>query len=210
MIKAIIFDNNGVLWLGKYSLIPFRRHKELSIHNLMARHFRINLDQWFDVIDTPYAGAIEGKISKEKALSIISKDLETNPAHLERLWVQAYRKYFKRNKTLFDLAFSLKKKGYRIAILSDQWPVSKEALMFPEDIRKFNESVVSCDVGVRKPNLRIFTITIKKLHIKPSECIFIDNQKWNLKPAARLGMKTILFENNSKTIKDLKKLGVEI
>jgi FMN phosphatase YigB (HAD superfamily) len=36
--------------------------------------------------------------------------------------------------------------------------------------------------------------------------LFIDNREWNLKPARKLGMKTILFKNNKQTIKDLKKL----
>ncbi len=209
MIKAIIFDIGGVLQLGKYSMLTFRRHRSTSVHRFMARKFHINLDQWFDSIDTAYAESIEGKISKEKALSIMAKDLATSPEHLEKLFITAYRKYFKRNSALFDLAFNLRKKGYKIAILSDQWWVSKEALVLPGDSKRFNASIISCDVGVRKPNKKIYQIALRKLHIKPKEAVFIDNQKWNTSAAEKLGIKTILFVNNRNLIKELKKLKIE-
>lgn len=210
MIKAVIFDVGGVLQLGKYSLFKLSRHKSISVHEFMARKLNISLDQWFDSIDSVYGESIEGKISKEKTLSIMSKDLETTPSYLERLFVKAYHKYFKRNNRLYDFAFSLKKKGYKIAILSDQWYVSKEALMLPEDTRKFNASIVSCDVGVRKPNPAIYKLILKKLSIKPQEAVFIDNQKWNIHTAKQLKFKTVLFKNNRQLIKELKKLGIFI
>jgi len=210
MIKAIIFDVGGVLQIGKYSWLAFRRHRSTSVHKFMARKFHITLDQWFDSIDTAYAQAIEGKISKKQALSIMAKDLETSSENLESLFVKAYRKYFKRNNKLFDLAFSIRKKGYKIAILSDQWWVSEEALMLSKDTRKFNASIVSCEVGFRKPNPKIYKIALQKLKVKPTEAIFVDNQEWNITPAKKLGFKTILFKNNKQTIKELKKLGVRI
>ena len=209
-IKSIIFDVGGVLQLGKYSWLAFRRHRSTSIHKFMARKFHINLDQWFDSIDTAYAEAIEGKISKQKALSIMAKDLQTSPKYLEKLFIIAYRKYFKRNDKLFDLAFNLKKKGYQISILSDQWHVSKEALMLPKDTRRFNASIVSCDVGLRKPNLKIYKLALRKLRVSPEDSVFIDNQKWNITPAKKLGMKTILFRKNKQTIRELKNLGIKI
>ena len=209
-IKTIFFDVGGVLQLGKYSFITFRRHRSTSVHKFMARNFHISLDQWFDSIDTVYAQSIEGKISKQRVLSVMAKDLNTNPKHLEKLFIRAYRKYFQKNKPLFNLAFSLKKKGYKIGIISDQWHISKEALMLPEDIKQFDASIVSCDVGVRKPNKKIYSLALRKLKIKPNESVFIDNQIWNLKPARSLGMKTILFKNNHQTLKDLEKLGVRM
>ena len=208
MIKAILFDVGGVLQLGRFSLFPFGVHRSMSVHKFMARKLHITLDQWFDSIDTSYAESIEGKISKQKALSIMSTDLETTPEHLESLFVRAYRKFYKRNNELYDLAFSIKKKGYKIAILSDQWHVSKEALILSSDSRKFNVSIVSCDVGMRKPDPRIYRLALRKLHIKPHEAIFIDNQKWNITPAKKLGLKTILYFNNRNLIKELKKLGI--
>lgn len=182
----------------------------MSIHDFMARKLKISLDQWFDAIDTAYADSIEGKISKEKELKIISANLKITPEHLEHLWVKSYRKYFRKNTRLFKVAENLKKQGYKIIILSDQHHISKEALIPKLDSERFDYVFVSCDLGMRKPNPKIYKLALKKAHLKPHEAVFIDNQLWNTKPAKKLGIKTILFKNNSQTIKDLNKLGVKI
>jgi putative hydrolase of the HAD superfamily len=49
---------------------------------------------------------------------------------------------------------------------------------------------------MRKPNPRIYKLLIKKMKLVPSEIIFIDNQIWNINPAKKIGMQTILFKNN--------------
>jgi epoxide hydrolase-like predicted phosphatase len=209
-IKAIIFDVGGVLQVYKFSLLTMKKHTHLSIHDFMARKLGINLDQWFDAIDTAYADSITGKIPKERELNIISKNLKITPEHLEHLWIRAYKKYFKRNNRLFQVAEDLKKQGYKIMILSDQHHISKEALVPKEDYRLFDNVFVSSDLGMRKPNPKFYKFALKKTHLKPHETIFIDNQIWNIKPAKKLGIKTILFKNNRQVIKDLKKLGVKI
>jgi epoxide hydrolase-like predicted phosphatase len=209
-IKTIFFDVNGVLELGKYSLLTFKRHSGLSIHNFMARKLEINLDQWFDSIDVPYTQSIEGKLTKKQTLSIMAKNLKTNPEHLEKLFIRAYQKYFKRNNKLYKIAHQLRKNSYKIAMLSDQWPVSEEALIRAKDKKIFNKTIISCKVGFRKPGKKIFVFALKQLKAKPQESLFIDNQKWNTDAAAKLGFQTILFKSNRQTMKDLKKLGVNI
>jgi len=205
-IKAIIFDMNGVLELGKYSEKKLRGHRLLGVHNYISRKLKISIDQWFDAIDSTYAKSIEGTILEKKMLEIISKNVGITPKKLEKIVINAHKQHFKENKQLFKQAFRLKKQGYKIAILSDQWHLSKKALMPEKYIKKFDEVVVSCDVGVRKPNPKIYKMILKKLKLKPENCIFIDNQRWNLIPAKKLGMKTILFKNNKKLIEKLTKL----
>jgi len=209
-IKAVVFDVGGVLQIGRYSILTFRKHKSLSVHQFMAKTFKIDLDQWFDSIDTPYAKAIEGKITKKEVLSIMSKNLHTSPEYLEKLFIYAYQKYFKQNKKLYQIAFKLKERGYKIAILSDQWQVGKEALINLEIASKFDEVVISCDVGIRKPNPKIYKLITKKLKLNPAQVIFIDNRRWNIIPAKKLGMKTILFTDNRQAIRELKKFGIKI
>lgn len=203
-VKAIIFDVGGVLALGKYFAKPKRGHRQLGVHEEIARRLGITLDQWFDAIDTNYALSIEGKITKNKVISLISKNAEVSSDVLEKTVIGAYRSHFKQNKWLYRQAFFLKRRGYKIAILSDQWHISKEALMLEKYTKKFDSVVVSCDSGVRKPNPKIYRLVLKKLKLKPEEAIFIDNQKWNISPAKKMGMKTILFKDNHCLMKDPK------
>jgi len=205
-IKAVIFDMNGVLELGKYSEEKIRGHSLLGVHNNISRKLKISVDQWFDAIDSTYAKSIEGNISESKMLKIISKNVKSTPKKLEKIVINAHRKHFKKNKQLFKRAFKFKKQGYKIAILSDQWHLSKKALMLKKEIKNFNKVIVSCDVGVRKPDIRIYKLVLNKLNVLGKNCIFIDNQKWNLVPAKKLGMKTILFKNNKEALKEMENI----
>lgn len=196
VIKAVVFDIGGVLALGKNSAWDKHGLVPSGVHIDIAKKLGISLDQYMDAIDTNYALAIEGKISEEKVLNIFSKNLKTSKAKLKELYMRAYKKHFKQNKELLKKASELKKLGYKISILSDQWYLSQEALMPKRLYKKFYPSIVSCEVGMRKPNQEIYEMAIKKLKLKPSEILFIDNQMWNIKPAKKLGIKTILFKSN--------------
>ena len=208
-IKAILFDVGGVLALNKNSAKKVHRgHTNLGIHEYIASRLNISLDQWFDSIDSVYAKSIEGKISLKKTLEMISKNVGFSQKKLKKIIIKAYKKNFRQNKLLFKKAFKLKKSGYKIAVLSDQWHFSKEALMPDKLYKKFNEIVVSCDVGMRKPNSKIYRLILKRLRVPVKQVLFIDNQEWNIKPAKKLGMKTILYKNNRQLFNDLKKLGI--
>ncbi|MBI3623815.1 HAD-IA family hydrolase [Candidatus Pacearchaeota archaeon] len=209
-IKAVIFDIGSVLVLSKHTVKVIKGKKYyLGIHETIARKLRISLDKWFDAIDTTYSNSYIGKTSKQETLSIISRNLKTTPTRIWKIVVDTYRENFKQNNGLYQFAFNLKKQGYKIAIISDQWHLSKEAVVDPKFIRKFSPALISCDVGLRKPDPAIYKLALKKLNLKPKECVFIDNQPWNIKPAKKLGMKTILFKNNKQLFKQLKKLGVK-
>jgi len=209
-IKAIIFDVGGVLVIGaqlKKSKYDGMFH-HTTVHEYIAKRLKISLDQWFDAIDTTYAKTIEGKISRAKALKIISRNVKVSVKRLEKIALKAYKKNFKQNKQLFKKAFELKKKGYKIAVLSDQWYLSKEALMPAKLYKKFDEVVVSCDVGMRKPNPKMYKLILKRLKLQAKQVLFIDNQEWNIKPAKKIGENTILFKNNEQLFKELDKLKI--
>ena len=91
-IKAIIFDVGGVLQLGN----PSFGHP--NVHSFVAKNLKLNLDQYFDSIEAVYAQSVEGKISEEKVLKIIARNMKTTPKRLKRIYLKAYRKYYTLNK----------------------------------------------------------------------------------------------------------------
>ncbi len=205
-IKAIIFDVGGVLALGHYASKPQRNHRQTKVHEYMSKKLKIPVDQYFDSLDTNYALSIEGKVSRLKVVKSISKNLSISPSKLVKLFYKAYKKNFKQNKQLFKQAFKLKKQGYKIGILSDQWHLSYEALMPEKLYNNFDKIVVSCNdnIKMRKPNPKIYKLILKKLKVKPGESLFIDNQNWNIIPAKKLKMKTILFKSNKQLFNEKK------
>jgi putative hydrolase of the HAD superfamily len=200
--KAIVFDLGGVLSLGES--IPDME----GVHEEVAAKFHVSVDQYFDAIDSSYADAIAGKISKEKSINTIAKNLNTTPKRLIRIYKKAYKKNFYRNKELYNFALELKKKGYKIGIISDIWYVAKDIFFYKEYYKNFDSVLASCDVGARKTSKKIFQVSLKELGVKPSEMIFTDNEKWNMPVPRSLGIKTILFKNNQQFKKELEKLKV--
>ena len=201
-IKAILIDVGGVLALGETSKFKKGKFIPSGVHLDISKKLGISIDQYLDSIDTTYAFAITGKISKEKVVKILSANFGITPKKLKKFYLDSYKKFFKQNQELFKQLFILKKQGYEIAILSDQWCLSKEALMPKKIYKKFGVVLISCDVGIRKPNPKIYQLAIKKLNFSPNEILFIDNQKWNIEPAKKLGMDTILFKNNHQLFSD--------
>jgi epoxide hydrolase-like predicted phosphatase len=195
-IKAVVFDVGGVLALGRNSQLKRGKIIHSGVHTDIAKKLKISLDQYMDAIDTNYALAIEGKITREKVIKILSQNLKISEDNVRKIYIWAYKKHFKQNKQLFEQVFKLRKLGYKIAVLSDQWYLSKEALMPDKYYNRFNSVIVSCDVGLRKPSIKIYKLFLNKIKLRPSEILFIDNQVWNIKPANNLGIKTILFKNN--------------
>jgi len=211
-VRAIIFDVGGVLQLYKSPIVDDKMIRS-GIHEYMAKQFKKDIDSWFDSIDVAYTESMGGKIEGGEAVNIIASNLKTNVKNLKSLFRKAYGRIFGKNKELYKIAYELKKKGYIIGILSDQWYLSKLALIPKKDVKDFDPVIVSCDVGIRKPDIRIYKLLLEKLRrkekgLKANEVLFIDNRDFNLKPARKIGMKVILFKDNKQLIKEMKKMGV--
>ena len=209
MLFRSIFDVGGVLMLingpkKEYALHPINMSRQ------MAKYLRVSLAVWKKGIEKYHYTASIGKLRKSKILTKLSEYFNIDTIKLENLFRKAYKNNFRRNNLLYNFAFKLKSKGFKIAILSDQWELSKECCIKPEDYKRFNASIVSCEVGFKKPDLRIYKLTLKKLGVLPSEVVFIDNKQVNVLAAKKLGMKAILFKNNSQCIYELKKIGVRL
>lgn len=108
----------------------------------------------------------------------------------------------------FDFFKSLKGK-YKLAIISnnaDEWVEDIKNLIPIEEV--FDIIIFSNEVGLKKPEKEIFMLCIKKLGLKPEECVFIDDQENNIESASEIGFKTIKFEDAVQLEKELEKIGV--
>ena len=91
-----------------------------------------------------------------------------------------------------ELLSYLKSEGIKIGLISDCYYDVPE--IWPETpfAPYFNVTVFSCNVGMNKADPRIFQIAIKKLAVKPENCLYIaDGMRNELANAAKLGMRSI-------------------
>jgi 2-haloacid dehalogenase len=119
-----------------------------------------------------------------------------------------WREYQKPIENVLDLLEKLRK-HYRLAALT---VISKEWLDYKRE--KYNldgyfETIVSSGYsGLIKPDPDFYKLLIEKLHVRPEECVFIDDSTRNLLPAEELGMKTLLFTGQKELEKNLKEIGI--
>ncbi|MBR5290795.1 MAG: HAD family hydrolase [Erysipelotrichaceae bacterium] len=106
------------------------------------------------------------------------------------------------------------KDKYRLAILTNGSPVSQRRKLESTGILNlFELSVVSGEVGIDKPDPRIFDVMCDRLNVKPEECLYIgDNYVNDVLGARNAGWNAIylnrlhLESDESQMIDSLKKL----
>jgi putative hydrolase of the HAD superfamily len=95
---------------------------------------------------------------------------------------------------IVTLVRDARRAGIRTAILSNSWgqgdydPYTGYGL--EED---YDAIVISDQVGLRKPQPEIYTLTLSKLGLPADECVFVDDSPANLPTAHELGMATVHF-----------------
>ena len=72
----------------------------------------------------------------------------------------------------------------------------------------FNEIFISSEVGIAKPDPRIFMHVVEKLQVQPEDCVFIDDNPVNIQAAQEVGMQGIVFKSDEDLRNDLLKLGI--
>jgi FMN phosphatase YigB (HAD superfamily) len=60
--------------------------------------------------------------------------------------------------------------------------------------------ILSCEVGVAKPDVRIFELTLKGLGMQPRDTIYVDDVLENVQVAQSLGLVGILFRATEQVI----------
>ena len=90
------------------------------------------------------------------------------------------------SQPMLDLLRQLRAAGVRTALLSNSWGVTGyPSHLFPE---LFDAVVISAEVGMRKPEERIFRHAAGLLGLPPEQCVFIDDIEANIDAATALGM----------------------
>jgi HAD superfamily hydrolase (TIGR01509 family) len=182
MIKAIMFDMMGVIFkVGDDTndlLVPF----------VLSKSPKIPKQKIIDLYIEASLGRISAPIFwKELGLSAFYPEIES----------EYLNNYLEFDEEIVPCVESLSKK-FKLGILSNDVSEWSEYLRkrFNLDSR-FECSIISGNVGIRKPDKRIYEIASLKMNVKPEECVFIDDRIKNTSSAREIGMKTILFKRDT-------------
>ncbi|MBP3464227.1 MAG: HAD-IA family hydrolase [Clostridia bacterium] len=88
------------------------------------------------------------------------------------------------------------KKDFKIALVSDAWPSMRFIYDYNNMTKYFDIMVISSELGVLKPDASMYETALEKIHLKPEECIFLDDNINNCIGAKKLGIIPILVSRN--------------
>ena len=94
-----------------------------------------------------------------------------------------------------ELILSIRSQGIRIALLSNTNKYRARFLESMGSYQQFDPVLLSCYLGVKKPNPEIYKKLLNNLKVDPQDCLFIDNRRQNIEAARKLGIQGIVFRS---------------
>lgn len=89
-------------------------------------------------------------------------------------------------------------KKYKLAIISNDSSRWGKYLREKFNINKYFDVIsISGELKVRKPDERIFRLTVEQPAVNAAECLYVDDRRSYLGAAEKVGMNTILFNSRN-------------
>ena len=193
-IRAVFFDLGGVILRTEYQA-P-REH--------LAE--RLNL-----AYEDVYRAVFESETSRKASLGTVSED-EHWSAVARKLGhstteASAIRTEFFAgdviDRDLLDYIRSLRPR-YTTGVISNAWPNLRAYIAENKFEDAFDNLTISAEVGVMKPQPKIYQLALEQAKVRASEAVFVDDMPANIEAANTLGMHGILFRDPHETLAELK------
>lgn len=94
----------------------------------------------------------------------------------------------------------------KTGIISNAWPDLREYIVKNRFDDAFDHLVISAEVGVMKPEARIYQFALEQAGVSPSEAVFVDDMPVNLQGCQAVGMHGIHFRHPQQAIEELQSL----
>jgi len=188
MIKGIFFDVGGVLCKSSEN-----SNRKLSFKKVLSDFTNRPLGN-FNIRKQGYLW--KSSNSKKNLVIQLCKDLKIDD------WQTLYQKlssYSYKISLYEDVEPCLKKLSckYKLGILSNTTPWTDFDHRELGIGSYINLSILSCRVGMVKPNLEIFAYAQKEIGIKKQELLYVgDNIEYDIKPALKSNWKAILLSRD--------------
>jgi epoxide hydrolase-like predicted phosphatase len=110
---------------------------------------------------------------------------------------------FERAEDMIGVVRRCRQAGLKTALLSNSWGLNYPREDWPE---LFDVTVISGEVGIRKPDPGIYELCARQLELPPESCVFVDDLAPNVHGAAAVGMVGVLHRTYEETVGELEAL----
>jgi len=204
-IEAVISDFGGVLTTPLVqSFMAFQDQTGISTEALgkaMQAATEANSGE------NPLFEMERGEISEAAFLEQLTAALEPLLGHRPEMhrFREIYFEALDPNPPMIDLMRELKAAGYRMAMLTNnvrEWEPLWRSMLPVDEI--FETVVDSGFVGCRKPESRIYSLTLDRVGLSAEQCLFVDDALVNVEGAQRAGIAGVHFQENEQAIAEIR------
>lgn len=149
-------------------------------------------------------GRVSEAAYREAAVEVLGLDGAGADAWMAALWDWYCGEL---DVALYAYADLMRRNGYRVGILSNSFDGARR-----EEQRRFGFSdafdplVYSHEVGLAKPDPRIFSLAAQRIGLAPDEIVFVDDLVANVEAARACGLHAVLHETAASTMQALETL----
>ena len=198
-VEALVLDYGGVL----------SPPQPANWYKVVGRRLSVAADL-FHAAYWPHRPAYDAGLPAEeywiRVLATLSRSAQA--AEVERLIESDVASWTRYREEVWDVARSFRRLGGRTAFLSNGVPEAMARIRAERQLEScFDAVIVSCEVGVAKPDPRIYQMCLSRLGVAADRTLFVDDRLKNLQGAAKLGMRTLHFDSGDaiKQLTDLTK-----
>ncbi|BAO43600.1 HAD family hydrolase [Thiolapillus brandeum] len=183
--RAILFDYGGVL-----AEEGFRD----GLSEWARRHGKDPRDVLEKAMDAVYeSGYVLGTGSETQFWQLLQK--KTGIRGDRHRVKQDILQRFRLRPWMLNLVDTLREKGYRVGILSDQTDWLEKLDERDHFFKHFDLVLNSYHLGMGKRNPEVFLKAADSLHLPPQQVLFVDDSPGNVQRARQAGLQGILFRN---------------
>ena len=190
-VRAVIFDWGGVITNPILDTVA----AWLEADRIDWESYAAAMRPWVQRAYGPEDGASpihaleRGEVSDEEFESTLASllvGIDGAPVVAEGLLKRMFAASVLQEEML-DLIRELRQRGIRTSLLSNSWGARDG---YPRHLfnELFDDVVISGEVGMRKPEERIFQLALTRLGLSAAECVFVDDVEGNIVAAQALGL----------------------
>jgi len=195
-IRAVYFDLGGVIVRTEYQA-P-RQH--------LAERLGIEYEELVRLV-------FESDASRQASLGSISEDSLwtqiTSSLNLPESETASIREAFFAGDVIDHALLGFMRslhRDHKVGLISNAWSGLRAWIMSRRFEDAFDSMIISAEVGVMKPDARIYQLALATLGVSASESVFIDDFPENVAGAREIGMHAIHFKQTEQTVEELKHL----
>lgn len=195
-IKAVFFDLGGVIVRTEYQA--------------PRQHLAESLGMDYEDIDKIVFGSVSaarasiGEIDEEEHWRNVMKTLKLPASEYPRVREEFFAGDVI-DREIVEFLRAIKPK-VKTGVISNAWSGLRNYILREKFDDAFHHMVISAEVGVAKPDARIYHIALEQLQVKAKEAVFVDDVLENIEACEKVGMKGVHFKDAKSAIKQVKSL----